>query len=121
MKVSFLQAAALLIAGLPAAAQAASLTTDGAVSLAAKQVEKDGLYRAWMKPGCMQFMVEDTSADFVEMAIHEKHGGACPGDPATFPVVDRFRVNRKTRVIEWDDVISGEVRPYAELKKSRLK
>jgi hypothetical protein len=43
---------------------------------------------------CLQLEVEgqNESAGWLQFAARETHDARCPGDPATAPVIDRFRV-----------------------------
>jgi len=64
-------------------------------------------------------LTEEKAEDYFDFAIHEKHGGGCPGDSNTSPVVDRFRVNRLTKKIQWYEPAQGELRPYGAVLKAR--
>lgn len=66
-------------------------------------------------------MTEDRTNEDYDFAIREKHGGKCSGDPKTSPVVDRFRVNRVTKIIQWYEVTEGDYLPYKAVLKARLK
>ncbi len=66
---------------------------------------------------CLSFITEEITKKYFDFAIHEKHGGACPGDPDTTPIVDRFRVNRSTHKIQWLEPAEGEYLPYSAVLK----
>jgi hypothetical protein len=86
------------------------------------QFQKDKLYDSWAPNlSCPLFFTEKKTKDYFEFAIHEKHGGNCSGDPNTSPAVDRFRVNRLTKRIQWYDPVEGELLPYKAVLKARLK
>ncbi|HKY61927.1 MAG TPA: hypothetical protein VJR29_00775 [bacterium] len=54
---------------------------------------------------CVYWIMEDSTAKYVEYAVREKHGGSCPGDPAVSPIVDRYRVPAgKGRIQTYDPV-----------------
>ncbi|MBB5886668.1 hypothetical protein DYQ93_08605 [Xanthomonas sp. LMG 8992] len=52
----------------------------------------------------------------IEIAVREKHGDGCPGDPQTEPVRDRFRVER-SGAIQWYDVVDGDFVEYAQWRQ----
>jgi hypothetical protein len=54
----------------------------------------------------------------IEIAVREKHGDGCPGDPQTEPVRDRFRVER-SGAIRWYDVVDGDFVDYAQWQQQR--
>jgi hypothetical protein len=86
------------------------------------QIQKDKLYDSWAPNlSCILFFTEKKTKDYFEFALHEKHGRNCSGDPNTSPVVDRFRVNRLTKRIQWYDPVEGELLPYKAVLKTRLK
>jgi hypothetical protein len=91
-----------------------------ALDIVRERIQADKLYSSWTTIECLSFPITEES-DYFYVAIHEKHGGACPGDPLTFPVVDRFRVHQKSGKIDWYDVTEGEYVPYENVKKFRLK
>lgn len=74
---------------------------DRALSILMEKLETTGYYQKRLKLTCLSFIDEKTTAHHVEFAVHEKHDGkSCAGDPNTAPLVDRFRVELKTKKIE---------------------
>jgi hypothetical protein len=74
---------------------------------------------------CLSYMVEDRSPDWFDVAVREKHGGSCPGDPAVAPVVERFRVGRSPLALgRWDPVNDAyaacEIQPNGDPACPRL-
>lgn len=84
---------------------------------------------------CLGYAVEDASGDdaaadagaaasvasapaAIEIAVREKHGDGCPGDPQTEPVRDRFRVER-SGAIQWYDVVDGDFVEYAQWRQQQ--
>ncbi|WP_369939959.1 hypothetical protein [Xanthomonas medicagonis] len=74
---------------------------------------------------CLRYAAEDEGeADAapapaaIEIAVREKHGDGCPGDPQTEPVRDRFRVER-SGAIRWYDVVDGDFVDYAQWQQQR--
>ena len=87
------------------------LTEQQALNILAELIKKDKLYNKRFSLECLIFATEKTKEN-IDVAIHEKHDGKCPGDPNTSPVVDRFRIDRTTKEIEWFDVLNSEFVPY---------
>ena len=81
------------------------------------QVTQDKLYDKWTNLDCLSFLIEQANDRTFDIAIREKHGGPCPGDPNTSPVVDRFRVTGD-RVIFWLNP-QGEYVDYEQVKVFR--
>ncbi len=57
---------------------------------------------------CIALLFEESTAQFFQIAVREKHGGTCPGDPDTAPIVDRYRILRKGSALQRYDVIQDE-------------
>jgi len=96
------------------------LDEENALNVLVSQIQKDKLYDGWTNLACLSFITEENTKRYFDFAIHEKHGGKCPGDPSTAPVVDRFRVNRMAHKIEWFEPTEGELKPYRAVLKFRL-
>ena len=95
------------------------LTEQQALDILVAQIQKDKLYDSWTTLSCLFFLTEEKTKDYFDFAIHEKHAGGCPGDSNTSPVVDRFRVNRLTKKIQWYEPTQGELRPYGAVLKAK--
>jgi hypothetical protein len=98
----------VLLVNMPAIASG-PLDEVHALNILVAQVQKNKLYDSWTSLACLSFVTEEKTKKFIDFAILEKHGGKCPGDPNTSPVVDRFRVNRLTHKIEWFEPMEGEL------------
>ena len=90
-----------------------------ALHLLEARIQQDGLYRDWTTMECLTFAVEGRDRGHFDFAIREEHGGSCPGDPATAPVVDRFRLDRRSHRIQWYDAVDDEWMPYKAVMKAR--
>ena len=97
------------------------LTEEQALGIMVAQIQKDKLYDSWTTISCLSFYTEKKTKDYLDFVIHEKHGEKCPGDPNTSPIVDRFRVNRFTKKIQWYEPTEGEWHPYRDALKARLR
>ncbi len=125
MKISSIRPAiilaSLLLLIFHHAIAGASLTEEQALNVLVSQIKKDKLYDSWTTLSCLSFVTEDRTKQYFNFSIHEKHGGKCPGDPNTYPTVDRFRVNRLTKKIHWNELTEDKWHPYASVVKARLK
>ena len=89
----------LLVATLLAAAP---LTEDQSIDLIAKAMRQ---LSPRQPPSCLSFQTEKSSRHQFDIAVREKHGGRCGGDPAIMPVIERFRVSRSpARLWRWNPV-----------------
>lgn len=85
------------------------LSEDQAVDLLARKVNADGLYPASRQGECLSFAVEQRLDTRYEIAVREKHGEGCPGDPGTGPVLDRFEVQGDGKLRRYDPIAGGYV------------
>jgi hypothetical protein len=92
---------------------------DKAIQVLSDRIRRDNLYSGWSSMTCLTYMIESENRASFDIAIREKHGEDCPGDPNTAPVVDRFRVY-SDGVVLWRDFLSGNFVGYEEVKKLRL-
>ena len=76
------------------------LTEQQVLDIVMAMVQKDKLYDSWTTASCLSFLVEEKTKVYIDIAIREKHGDTCPGDPDISPIVDRFRVHRITKRIQ---------------------
>jgi hypothetical protein len=83
------------------------------------KINKTQVYGRWLKPGCSKIVIESKSTDFYDMVVYEKHSGNCEGDPNTSPVIDRFRVSRKTNSVLWYDITNAQYLPFRSLIEYR--
>jgi hypothetical protein len=122
-RLSILAASLFLLIVLPCSTAFAEnrLTEHQALDIVMARVQKDHLYDSWTTASCLSFEVEGKTKVYIDIAIHEKHGGQCPGDPDTSPIVDRFRVHRMTKRIKWYKPAEGEFQSYSAVLKSRVK
>ena len=98
------------------------LTERQALDVLIARIKMDKVYESWAPNlSCLLFLTEEKAKNYFDFAIREKHGDGCPGDPNTAPIVDRFRVNRVTKNIQWYDPVEDELRPYKTMLKLRQK
>ena len=74
---------------------------DRPVTILMRKVRRSGIYKNRIKLDCIGYVSEKITTSYSEYAVREIHGGKCPGDPNTGPVVDRFRVMHKSKKVLW--------------------
>ena len=95
------------------------LTEQQALDTFVEQIKKDKLYDKRFTFSCLLIITEETTENYFDFAVHEKHGGECQGDPNTSPILDRFRINRITKEIQWYDVVEDGFAPYSAMLLKR--
>lgn len=86
---------------------------DAAIARLRQAMAQDTRYTVtWPKLRCLDFMVEATTQAGRDIAVMERHGGDCAGDPATAPVVDRFRVPAGKAPVLLYDPVEDTYSPY---------
>ncbi|MGH8820081.1 MAG: hypothetical protein ACREWJ_02165 [Rhodoferax sp.] len=93
----------------------ASAADDKAVSALMQRIKREHLYTSWTTLQCLGFFIEGCTGRRVEIAIREQHDPKCGGDPDTSPVVDRFRVYKRTGTIQWYDVENDQYLPFSKV------
>lgn len=91
---------------------------DQANKVVVSAIKADHLYPDSKNGECLLFFPEGSDEQGYDIALHEKHGGGCAGDPGTSPVRDRFRVLRTGNLL-WYDVTDGEYVTYSRAKVAR--
>ncbi len=81
---------------------------EAALQILISRIKQDKIYPNLT---CLLFLEESQTPDYFEVAIEEKHGDGCPGDPNTSPIVDRFRVSPEGNILRWN-VVDGIFVPY---------
>ena len=77
------------------------LDEDAALALLERTLKRDGVYTHRISLDCVIYDTEETTNAYLQFALREKHDAKCGGDPETSPVVDRYRVYRRSGKIEW--------------------
>lgn len=78
----------------------------------AARLQRDKVYA----DACNAFVLEgdaDDGSEGFDIAVRERHGEGCHGDPQSSPVRDRFRVARDG-AIRWYDPIEDDFVDYAQ-------
>src|SRR4029077_19852145 len=77
------------------------LDEDAALALLERTLKHDGVYTHRISMDCISYDTEETTDAYFQFVLREKHNAKCGGDPETSPVVDRYRVYRRSGKIEW--------------------
>ena len=107
----------LLVAGAFLISCSRTPDTDANTTALIGIVKSDPQYAGAFKIECLQFMTEQDSAGHTDIAMREKHGNGCPGDPATSPVVDRFRIEKPSGIILRYDPVNDIYASVGKLRK----
>jgi hypothetical protein len=78
------------------AARSHPLDEDGALALLVRTLKHDGVYKHRISLDCVTYGTEETTDAYFGFVLREKHDAKCGGDPETSPVVDRYRVYRRS-------------------------
>jgi len=79
------------------------LNEDTALALLVRTLKHDGVYKNRISLDCVTYGTEETTGTYFEFVLREKHDAKCGGVPETSPVVDRYRVYRRSGKIEqWE-------------------
>lgn len=88
------------------------LDEDAALALLERTLNHDRVYTHRIALDCITYGTEETTETYFQFVLREIHNAKCGGDPETSPVVDRYRVYRRSAKIEWLERIEGDWRPY---------
>ena len=92
------------------------LDEDAALALLEQTLKDDGVYAHRISLNCITYGTEETTGAYFQFVLRENHNAKCGGDPETSPVVDRYRVYRKSGKIEWLERVEDNWRPYNPAK-----
>src|SRR5213082_1496511 len=109
-------ALALVSSAVAEAAPSRPMDEDAAVALLVRTLKHDRVYAKRISLGCFTYDTEETTNAYFQFALRENHNAKCGGDPETSPVVDRYRVYRRSGKIEWLERIEDKWQPYAPAK-----
>ncbi len=94
--------AAILISPIVARAGPRShpLSEDAALNLLDRTLTRDRVYEKRISLDCIAYGTEETTNAYFEFVLREIHNTKCGGDPEVSPIVDRYRVYRRSGKIE---------------------
>lgn len=73
-----------------------------------------------LKMECITLIQEEDTKVYEQYAVQEKHGGSCPGDPETSPIIDRYRIIKKGQSIQVWNAPDDTWQPLTTQNKSPL-
>jgi len=118
MKIEFRLIAAAVIAVVlvsPVVAEAARsrpLNEDAALTLLQRTLKRDSVYDKRISWDCILFGTEETTDAYFGFVLREIHNAKCGGAPEVSPVVDRYRVYRRSGKIEQWQATDDTWRPH---------
>ncbi len=92
------------------------LNEDAALNFLLRTIKQDHVYEERISLDCVTFGTEETTDSYFQFVLRENHTSKCGGDPEVSPTVDRYRVYRSSRKIEWLDRVSDGWQPYNPAK-----
>lgn len=91
----------LVSSAVAQAARSRQRNDDAALDLLVRTLKHDRVYSKRISLDCISYGTEETTDEYFQFVLREKHDAKCGGDPDTSPVVDRYRVHRRSGKIEW--------------------
>jgi hypothetical protein len=88
------------------------LNEDAALALLERTLKHDGVYTHRISLDCVIYGTEETTDAYFQFILRENHKCKCGGDPETSPVVDRYRIYRRSGKIKWLERVEDNWRPY---------
>jgi hypothetical protein len=105
-----------VVLALPAVGRAAPhsrlLDEDSGLALLERTLKRDRIYAQRISLECVTYGTEETTRAYFQFVLRENHNAKCGGDPEVSPVVDRYRVYRRSGRIEWLEKIEGNWQSY---------
>ena len=98
-------AALILISSIAASANplAYPLNEDAALELLQRTLERDRVYEKRISPDCISYGTEETTDAYFQFVLREIHNAKCGGAPEWSPVIDRYRVYRRSgKITQWE-------------------
>jgi hypothetical protein len=92
------------------------LDEDAALALLDRTLKRDGVYTHRISLDCVSYGIEETTAAYFQFVLREIHNAKCGGDPEISPVVDRYRVYRRSGKIEWLERMEDKWQRYDPAK-----
>lgn len=88
------------------------LDEEAALAFLEHTLKRDRVYSHRISLDCVTYGTEETTHAYFQFVLRENHNAKCGGDPDVSPVVDRYRVYRRSRKIEWLEKIEDHWVPY---------
>ena len=94
------------------AAPSRPLDEDAAVALLHRTLKRDQVYEKRISLDCISYITEDKTKAYFGFVLREIHNAKCGGVPEVSPVIDRYRVYRRSGKIEQYEVIEDTWHAY---------
>jgi hypothetical protein len=96
-------AAVLISAAIAEGARPRSLDEDAALALLQRTLNHDRVYEKRISPDCISYGTEETTDAYFQFVLREIHNAKCGGPPEWSPVIDRYRVYRRSgKITQWE-------------------
>jgi hypothetical protein len=105
-------AVVLASAAVAEAAHSRPLDEDTALALLERTIKRDQVYEKRISLDCVAYGSEETTKAYFEFVLREIHNAKCGGAPEVNPVVDRYRVYRRSGKIEQWEAAEDKWQPY---------
>jgi hypothetical protein len=92
------------------------LDENAALAVLERTLKRDGVYTHRISLDCVSYSTEETTDAYFQFVLRENHNAKCGGDPETSPVVDRYRVYRRSGKLEWLERIEDKWQAYDPAK-----
>ena len=92
------------------------LNEDAALALLERTLKHHHVYANRISSDCITYITEETTNAYFQFVLRENHNAKCGGDPETSPVVDRYRVYRRSDKIERWEAINDTWHRYESAK-----
>ena len=109
MKIEFRLITAAVVAAVPISAAIAEgarprpLDEDAALALLQRTLNHDRVYEKRISPDCISYGTEETTDAYFQFVLREIHNAKCGGPPEWSPVIDRYRVYRRSgKITQWE-------------------
>ena len=86
-----------------ACSQSRPLNEDAALNLLERTLKRDHVYEKRISWDCISYGTEETTKAYFEFVLREIHNAKCGGAPEWSPVIDRYRVYRRSgKITQWE-------------------
>ncbi|HEV6967983.1 hypothetical protein [Roseateles sp.] len=95
------------------------MTHSEAIPVLARRLDDLGAYGNPVNRQCLAYVAWRCAPEWIDVDVHEDHRTSCGGDPASFPVVDHFRVSQDLKAFQWYDLPNDQHLPLEKLCEQR--
>lgn len=97
-----------------------TLEEDRALDFLIAKIQVTGIYKKRLKIECLRFVKTSETQKYFEFKVNENHVGKnCPGDSATAPTVDRFRVLKRSKKVMLYQAVVDKFVPFGDLPSKK--